>query len=553
MVDAIWPPAPFDISAARFAEHDAWWSGDMETLSRIYSGTGAQATHTHKGRAYRGGAVGNLSKMWWGQPIVEGEDRTKMHVGMPAVLARLSAALLVGEPAKIRWAKPEDAETADGVKWVHPGQARLDTIMASDETHAELLKSAEYSSALGGAYLAVTWNAALRSHVRIRAYAADCAIPEFQDGILTGVTLWTEYQQDRDTFRLLERHDRGMVSFTLHKGGSQVLGEVVPLSTLSETRHYNQLRTEAEMTTAMQFPELWNESVVVATGVDELAVVYFPNELPQTDWRKLGVLANLGRSDFAGKEELFDRIDKWWSSLDRDFDNGAGRITAPQSYLEDNGPGQGQSWDRGREIYSGINALGAAGDSLSSQLTISQFEIRHEAHLAGIDAIKREIATECGYSPAHLGLKAPAGTSSTKTATEIVADFTESEMTRDKKALYLKPALARLAQVALAIDGVVFPAEGGKFYDELPVVEFAPIAQIDPEKTARIVQAGFASESMSTRQRVVEIHRDWDGDQVDDEVGLISAEFAVPADPMVPPDLSNFDTTGGMTNGAVTA
>ncbi|MDJ0323178.1 phage portal protein [Cryobacterium sp. PH31-AA6] len=522
MADAVWPPTPFDLAAVRFSEHDAWWSGDMETLQKIYSGTGAQsATHLHNGKPYRGGVVGSLSKMWIGQPLVEGEARRKAHFGMPAVLARVSAALLFAEAPKIRYGKPADAPTIEGQKWVHPGQARLDVIMGSDETHAELLKSGEYSSALGGAYLAVTWNAALRQHVRIRAYASDCAIPEFQDGILTGVTLWTEYEHGRDIFRLLERHDRGLVSFTLHKGGTKILGEVVPMNTLTETAHYNRLRTDAEMTMALEFPALWNESVVVATGVDELAVVYFPNELPQTDWRKLGVLANLGRSDFAGNEERFDNIDQVWSSLLRDIDNGAGRLTVPESYLEAGAPGTGGTFDGGRQVYSGINALGSSSDSLGSQITISQFEIRVTEHLAAIDAIKREIANKCGLSPQHLGLKAESGG---KTATEVVADFSDSELTRDKKALYVKPALARLAQVALAIDGVVFPAMGGKFYDELPDIEFAAVSQIDPEKIARTIGLLDIARAISTRQRVKDAHRDWDDEEVDEEVALIMAE-----------------------------
>lgn len=527
MADAVWPPAPFDLAAVRFAEHDAWWCGDTETLQKIYSGVGAQATqstHLHNGRPYRGGVMGNLSKMWIGQPVVEGEARTKVHIGIPAVLARLSAALLFAEAPKIHYEKPDDAPASDGVtvtKWVHPGQARLDVIMGSDETHAELLKSGEYSAALGGAYLAVTWNAALRSHVRIRAYAADCAIPEFQDGILTGVTLWTEFHVASDVFRLLERHDRGMVSFTLHKGTARVLGAVVPLSTLPETAHYNGLRTEAEVMTSLQFPELWNETVVVATGVDELAVVYFPNELPQTDWRKLGVLANLGRSDFAGIEELFDKIDQIYSSLMRDVDNGAGRITVPEGYLEAGGPGKGATFDKGREVYSGINALGSAGDSLSSQITVSQFDIRVQEHVDAINAIKREIATICGYSPSHLGLKAESGG---KTATEVVADFTDSELTRDKKGLYVKPALSQLSKVALAIDGVVFPGKGGSLYEELPDVDFAPVSQIDPEKIARTIGILDVARAISARQRVKMAHRDWEDDQVTEEVNLILAE-----------------------------
>ncbi|ANP74527.1 phage portal protein [Cryobacterium arcticum] len=513
------PPAPFDLAAARYSEHDAWWAGDMEFLQKLYAGVGT-ATHTVKGRAYKGGVLGNLAKMWVGQPVVEGEDRARMHVGVPAVLARLSATLLVGEGVKIAYGKPDDVVVDKDKPWVHPGQARLDVIMQSDETKAELLKSTEQAAALGGGFLAVTWNARLRSHVRIRSYAADCAIPEFQDGILTSVTLWTEHVHGNDVFRLLERHDRGFISFTLHKGGTKTLGPVVPLGSLAETAHYNGLRTQGELDMAIEDPTSWDETVIVATGVDELAVVYYPN-LPQIEWRRMGVLANLGRSDFAGKEPLFDKIDKWWSSLDIDFDLGKGRITAPEAYLENMGRGKGGKLDIERTVYSGLEALGKSSDSLSSQLTISQFDIRYEEHLAAIAAIKHEIANECGISPAHLGLKAEQGA---KTATEVTADYTESEATRDQKALYLKPALARLAQVALAIDGTVFPAEGGKFYDELPDVTFAPVSQMDPEKIARIVGLLDVAGAASTRQKVMDVRPDWDEGKVDEEVKLIQEE-----------------------------
>lgn len=579
MVDDLWPPYPFDIAAMRFREHDAWWTGDTEELSRIYSGQGeATVTHLHNGRPYRGGVIGSLTKFWVGQPIVSNEDRTKAHFDMPGVLARLSAALLFSERPKIRYAKPAGVDepvddTADDAAakvkptpWVHPAQARLDVIMASDAAHAEYLKSGEYSAALGGAYLAVTWDTKLRQNVRFRAYASDCAIPDFQDGILTGVTLWTEYERDTDVYRLLERHDYGTISFTLWKGGQKTLGIIVPLNTLQETKHFNNFRSVAELSEALDSPLTYSETVTVATGVDELAVVYYPNDMPQTEWRKLGQLANLGRSDFAGNEERFDNLDQIFSSLMRDVENGAGRIIVPEAYLEAGAPGTGAQFDKNRQVYSGINALGSASDGLASQITDVQFDIRVEDHLQAMDAVKRLIADKCGYSPQHLGLQPQSQGGGPKTATEVVADFTASELTRDKKGLYAKPALAKLAQVALAIDGIVFPGQGGGFYEELPEVEFAPISQIDVQKNATVVQLLYAAEAASVRTRVQIAHPDWDDTQVDEEAAAITKEFAAAApEPMTPPDFGAIDdnttedpqlnegpTNSGKANGAAT-
>lgn len=510
-----WPPQPFDIAFARFAEHDAWYCGDTSTLADIYGGKGAQPTHVRAGVSYRGGVIGALSKMWWGQRQDTADNRMKMHLPVPADLAQLSADLLFAEAPKIRYPKPDDVaaaeQAADGkpaAQWKHPGQDRLDTIMGSDEAHAEMLNGGELAASSGGTYLAVTWDASLRDHVWFRAFAHDCAIPTFRYGVLTAVTLWTEYDtsaQGGAVYRLLEKHEPGLITYELHEGGPANLGRLVPMRTLPETAHYEALRSAAELEPFADAPELVeldNPTITVATGVPKLAVKYMPNVRPSRDWRKLGELANLGRSDYSGIEDLFDKIDQAWSSLMRDLENGQGRLTVPESFLDTGKPGEGATFDVNKSVYVGVQALGKPGDSVSSQITETQFEIRVQEHLETIDALKREIATTCGYSPVHLGLRDVQ--QGARTATEVTADLSDSERTRDKKALYAKPALAELAQVALAIDGIVFPGKGGQWFDELPDVEFAEVSQVDPLKNAQTISMldGARSVSILTRVRM---------------------------------------------------
>jgi hypothetical protein len=544
-----WPPQPFDVAFARFAEHDAWYCGDTATLADIYGGKGAQPTHVRSGVAYRGGVIGALSKMWWGQPQDTANNRMKMHLPVPADLAQLSADLLFAEAPKIRYPKPEPAPgqkapEAAGARWKHAGQDRLDTIMGSDEAHAELLNGGELSASTGGTYWAVTWDASLRDHVWFRAFAHDCAIPEFRYGVLTGVTLWTEYDtsaQGGAVYRLLERHDPGLITYELHEGGHANLGRIVPMSTLPETAHYESLRSAAELEPFADAPDLAalaNPTVTVATGVPKLAVKYMPNVRPSRDWRKLGVLANLGRSDYSGIEDLFDKIDQSWSSLMRDLENGQGRLTVPESFLDTGKPGEGATFDVNKSVYVGVQALGSPGDSVSSQITETQFEIRVDEHLATIDALKREIATVCGYSPVHLGLREVQ--QGTKTATEVTADLSDSERTRDKKALYAKPALAELAQVALAIDGIVFPGKGGGWFDELPDVEFAEVSQVDPLKNAQTISMLDGARAVSTLTRVRMAGQVPD-EEIDDEVQRIRDEDALGA--MTDPASALFDAT----------
>lgn len=562
----IWPPQPFDIAFARFAEHDAWYCGDTATLSEIYQGKIGPTTHIRAGIPYRGGVIGTLSKFWWGQPQEPDEKRMKTHLPVPADLATLSADLLFAEAPKIRYTKPDDVEpvktpetdAADAdvddplekaVPWKHPGQDRLDLIMGSDEAHAVMLKGGEFAASLGGTYFSVVWDAKLEDHVWFQAFAADCAIPTFKYGKLTGCTLWTEYRTENAmaVYRLLEIHKPGTIRYELHQGGPYNLGDIVPMDTLPETEHYLNLIPDVELedlgpftagaptdnadenTPAMRVTATLEDTaaVTIATGVDRLAVVYMPNMLPARDWRKYGPIADLGRSDFAGNEDIFDKIDQVWSSLMRDIDNGAGRLTVPESYLETTGaPGGGASFDMNRQVYVGVNALGGPNDTMAQQIVISQFAIRVTEHLQTIEGLKRELATATGYSPVHLGLKDTLY--ARKTATEITADLSDSERTRDKKALHAKPALAKLAQVALAIDGQVFPGKGGGWFDELPDVTFADVSQVDPLKNAQTIQILDAARAASADTRVRMAHPDWEDDQVAIEVKKILAEDTKP-------------------------
>lgn len=535
MADATaWPPAPWDIAFARFRELDAWWAGNAVTLAEIYSGTTASVapTHTIGGQRYRGGVLGSLSKMFLGQPIVENEKRMRMHLPLAADLCTLSADLLFGESPQILFRKPDDLPLQEGdtrasrkrQKWVHPAQARLDAIIGADEAHAELLLAGEYSAALGGAYLAVAWDPAVSEHVFPKAYAADTAIPTFRHGRLIGVKLWSEYHDGSEVFRLVEEHKPGSIEYTLYRGTTRDIGTAVQIDTRPETAHYAQMRTRADLDVA---EGALPETVKIGTGTTRLAVTYLKNASPVRDWRKLGELSYLGRSDLDGIQDVLDKVDFAWTSLMRDIENGQGRLVVDEDMLELSGkPGQGASFDVYRQVFTPVSgSLGKAADG-NGPMSIVQFAIRVEEHLAVIEGLKKEIASALGYSEAHLGLDSVAGT---RTATEIDADLSDSERTRDKKALHAKGALARWSLAALEIDKAVFG--GGDLGDlsQPPAVEFAPVSQADPEKLARTAQLLDAARAASRKEIVRSIHPDWDEDEIDAEVELIQQELGAPA------------------------
>jgi hypothetical protein len=519
----VFPPEPFDIAFARFRELDAWYTGDTETLQEIYSG-GATVTHQVGGRAFRGGVIGTLSKWWWGQPQATAEKRMKMHLPLAADLCTLSADLLFGEAPQVLFRKPHATTPTEGAPkaapWSHPAQDRLDAIIASDEAHAEFLLWGEYAAALGGSYLAVAWDPDVSDHVFPKAYAADCAIPTFRHGRLAAVRLWTEYRNGNEVFRLVEDHQAGQVSYALYRGGVKNLGELVPLSTRPETAHYEMLRNESDLELALANPAALPLDVRIGTGSDRLAVVYMPNARPVRDWRKLGPLAYMGRSDLDGIQDVLDKVDQTWSSLMRDVDNGQGRLIVPEEMLDTTAPGEGATFDPYRQVFTAVgNTLGKTADG-GSPIRNVQFDIRVEEHLQIIEALKKEIASALGYSEAHLGIdKARAGD---RTATEVTADLSDSERTRDKKAMYAKAALSQWALAALEIDRAVF---GGDALGDLatpPDVMFAPLSQADPEKLARTASLMEGVASLKERVRIQ--HSDWDEDDIDAEVAAIEKE-----------------------------
>jgi hypothetical protein len=358
----------------------------------------------------------------------------------------------------------------------------------------------------------------------------------FRFGRLASVQLWTEFFDGSDVFRLIEAHDPGKISYTLYKGTTKTLGAAVPLDTRNETAFYETLRNPSDVTAVLDLGLDLPMTVSVGTGTKRLDVVYMPNARPVRDWRKLGVLSNLGRSDLDGIQDLLDKVDQVWSSLMRDVDNGQGRLVVAEEALELTGPGKGGTFDMYRQVMTPIGAtLGKAADG-GLPMTIVQFDIRVTEHLETIEALKKEIASAVGYSEAHLGIDSQR--TGDRTATDVVADLSDSERTRDKKALYAKAALASWSLAALEIDKTIFGGDDLGNLDTAPDVIFAPVSQADPEKLARTAQLIDAARAGSREEIVRTVHPDWDPDRVAQEAKKIDEEIAVQPkmqDPTFPP------------------
>lgn len=504
--DGAWPPPAYAPAYAAYRDWDAWYTGDPDRLRDVYLNravTGTRLAPSDRVRAsqYAGGLVGYLSRWLWGNPPPPGQRDGRLHVPLPADLATTAANLLFAEPPAITHDDPQV-------------MARLEQLQ-DDGVNATLLHAAEAASALGDVYLRpVVDREVYPDKAFLAAVHADGALPVIRWGRLIEVTFWSELENDgQRVIRLLEHHDvldgAGRITYAVHEGTPAQLGRAISL---------------ADHNGSAYLAELVDETGAQATGLDRLDVVRIPNAGPQRLWRTAPGLKYLGRSDFDGNEQWFDRLDEVWTSWLRDIRLARARIMVPDYMLQSNGPGKGATWDADREVYAAINALpdkqgGGQG------ITLSQFAIRHAEHKATADAVTEVAMRHAGLSSQTLGEEGDVAV----TATEVQARERQSFTTRGNRIQGAwRPGVADAIELLLAVERAQL---GGNRPDPVrPSVEFGDSVSESPETVARTLQLLHAAEAVSVETRVRMVHPDWDDTQVRNEVERIKGDQPAPVE-----------------------
>lgn len=489
-IGTTWPPEDQRPIFQRLEEWQAWWAGDLDGLRKVYAG-GAQRPSFQA----KGGVMGAVKRFWHGQPGSANQQSTKMHVPLAADICQASGDLLFAEPVK---ATVED-KTA---------QERLDLILA-DGAHSTFTTAAEIGAALGGTFLRVVWDQSVIDHPFIDTVDADYAAPEFKWSRLRAVTFYFIVGTTGQTvYRHAERHEldeagNGVIYHGLYEGTLSELGRLAPLTDHPATEG---IIVDAEGK--------------VDTGTPGLAAVYIPNVLPNRVWRKHPIGRNLGRSDLDQLEPMMDALDETYGSWMRDIRLGKARILAGRTALEDNGLGQGATFDLDREVYEAVNVPPGSAKDVGLDVEQIQFDIRYEAHLETAKELTRLILRTAGYSAATFGDTSEGGA---VTASEVHSRDRRTSLTRGRKERHFRTGLERLFVKLLDIDRLVF---NGHTYSGPVDVDFPDGAQDSTLEAAQTVQALYAAQAASTQVRVQMMHPDWDQTDVDEEVSLIMREFS---------------------------
>ncbi|PRX91976.1 phage portal protein [Allonocardiopsis opalescens] len=470
---------------------NAWFSGDPAKLREVYEATNGLGGPAGAGRDDGGfGLLNRVFRFFWAAPTPKGQQSdTKLHIPLAGDIASTSADLLFGEQLSIHVPDP----TVNRVT-----QERLETIIG-DGLYPTLLEGAETCSALGGAYLRITWDPAVADHVLWDAIPPDCAAPEFRSGRLVAVTFWRDLaREDGRVWRHLERHEPGRVYHGLYYGTSDQLGMVRALQDRPETE---------------PFAALVDDQSGITTGARGLAAEYVPNMRPNRLMRG----SPLGRSDYAGIEPVMDALDEVWTSLMRDVRLGKGRLVIPQEYLNSLGPGKAAFFDLDQELFTPLGQVIPENDGFTMEQV--QFQIRVAEHLESARALAAQALRGAGYSVQSFG---EAQDAAAVTATEVKTRERRSYTTRDRKIGYWDPVLRRLLTTSLEIDVAQFRPEG--VTPMVPEIEWPDGVAIDPENQARTIQLLDQARAVSTRTKVTMLHPQWDEEQVTEEVDLIDGE-----------------------------
>jgi A118 family predicted phage portal protein len=447
---------------------------------------------------YRGGLLGSVEYTFWGNPVPPGEKRTKLHVPIGSDIAQTSASLLFARAPELKTTLTGTAGTAN--------QAWLDSLI-DDGFHTRLLEAGEMCAGLGGVFLRIVWDTAVKDTPWIQPVPCDVGVPRFSYDALQSVTFWRVLEDNgTDVLRHLEMHvpAQNQVIHGIYQGDQTDLGEVVPLSDFpAAARVIGDLEGDT-----LSLPDM---------PLDASTVVYIPNIRPNKIWRDLGPeMWPLGRSDYCGIEPLMDALDECYSSWVRDVRLAKMRLIVPPEYLDNIGRGEGAVFEPERQVFEPLNML---HDSASTPaITANQFQIRWQEHSQTCQDLLNRIVQEAGYSPQSFGDYV----GNAPTATEIEARERTSLLTRQKKINYWRPGLQDAIYSLMVISKLYFGASA--ITPERPDIEFGEVVLPDALLLAQTVSTLAGADAASKATLVQMAHPGWSKDEVRDEVELIREE-----------------------------
>jgi hypothetical protein len=435
-----------------------------------------------------------------------------------------SSDLLFSEPPTITVPTPEVAPagvpippaTEPASQPVDPTQEYLDQLLQRG-AHATLLEAAEICAALGGVYLRIVWDPAVRDRPWLTAVHPDVAVPEWTVGRPRRGHVLAESSPEGQDRRPAPRTPRAREDPPRRlRGHRRRAGPpVVPLTEYPETAGL----ANNQLTDGNDRP----------TGATGLTAAYVPNMRPNRLWRNQPGRRPPRPLRLRRRRALMDALDMTYSSLDARRRPGQGPPDRPASTSSPTGPGKGARGPRPGAVRADQHDGPEDG---SSQITRSSSPSGSTTARPGAE-LKTTIVTAAGYSAdvrphrrsrGHRHRGRGQGT-----------PVLHHPRPKDR---YWRPKLADILLAYLEVAAYWFKPAG--VVPVRPDVEWADSVSIDPVALAQELNLLEQAKAISTEQKVRRLNPTWGNTEVAAEVQKITDETAAPV-----PDPTTFTGGGG--------
>jgi len=490
--DMQWPPFG-TLDALKLEEYATWYAGEADILTDFYSRYSVGLRTAGK-ETYR--------TSFWGRQLIN-KNQIAIHVPVASDIAATSSDLLFSESPIIKLSSAHTQRSSSSDK---DEQDLLDTMLYENGFFRKILEGAETASAMGGCFIKMAWDSALSPYPLLVVEQTDCAIPEFSFGILTKVTFWREYLDEKKVLRLLETYSNdGTITYELYVGSQDKLGKKDSIEKYEMFKKYKD----------------------VDSGFATILCAYVPNMLPN----RLNRTSYLGRSDYSsGVIDMMDSLDETYSAWIKEIGVAKGRLHVPEDFLDKKKDETGRVIDRfniDKDVYVLLDVDPTQIEG--SKITATQFDIRAtQFEITTLNLLER-IITSAGYSPQTFGLNIQGRAES---GTALAIRERKSICTKSKKETYWEPAIRKLVMLCMLI-GSKFLSLGFSIDSQISC-SFGDSLTNDINEISTSVQKIASAMAASVETKVRMLHTEWSEDEVATEVSKIIAENGLMA--AIPPD-----------------
>jgi hypothetical protein len=407
--------------------------------------------------------------------------RRKQYTPVPFAreMARLSSSLLFSEPAKVVLESNQDS---------------VDELLATNGAEAFWQDSAETVAVEGRGGLRILRDPnidprnPLITYVNENQVIWDIHHGRFVRGGI--VVIEAESANGRDTFRMLESHEPGLITRRVYRGQTNVLGSRVSATSDSLP------------------PEIRGFKEQEPTGLNVPTLIEWPN-VPGA------------RSDLFGIEILLERIDEAESMMVEKAWKSRPWIFSSRSLADENG-----NVDIANLIFlsqgEAAQYLEAEGKTGAPVIHV-QPDMQTTEHVAYLEHLREEALTKAGYSLASYGL---GDTGAAESGTALKLKQARTLNNRQSKERMAREAMTTAIATAMAIKHRSRDIAPFK-----PEISFGDGMPEDEVQTATVLTTLKGSNLISDETAIRQLHPDWDDKAVEEEVARIKGQQEAQAPP----------------------